>query len=62
MKAYVPREFVMIYAPRDPTELEVVCRIIEAAAYWVSGEQANISILSNLLPERVEDAEERKYY
>ena len=36
---YVPREFIMIYAPRDSTELDVVCRIIEAAAFWVSGGQ-----------------------
>ena len=38
MKAYVPREFVMVYAPRDETELDVVCRIIEAAGFWVSGQ------------------------
>ena len=37
MMAYVPQEFVMIYAPRDRTELDVVCRIIEAAAFWVTG-------------------------
>lgn len=36
---YVPREFIMVYAPRDPMELDVVCRIIEAAGFWVSGEQ-----------------------
>ena len=30
---YVPREFIMVYAPRDSTELDVVCRIIEAAAF-----------------------------
>jgi len=35
MAKYVPREFVMIYAPRNETELAVVCRIIEAASYWV---------------------------
>lgn len=38
MKAYVPREFVMVYAPRDEVELDVVCRIVEAAGFWVSGE------------------------
>lgn len=38
MKAYVPREFVMVYAPRDQEELDVVYRIIEAAGYWVSGQ------------------------
>lgn len=35
---YVPREFVMIYAPRDQVELDVVCRIIEAAGFWAGGE------------------------
>lgn len=42
MMAYVPREFVMIYAPRDRTELDVVCRIIEAAAFWVTGKSFEI--------------------
>jgi len=35
---YVPREFIMVYAPRNSIELDVVCRIIEAAGFWVSGE------------------------
>jgi hypothetical protein len=39
---YVPREFIMVYAPRDLTELDVVCRIIEAAGFWVSGEQFDL--------------------
>jgi hypothetical protein len=38
MKKYVPREFIMVYAPRDHEELDVVCRIIEAAGFWVSGQ------------------------
>lgn len=42
MMAYVPREFIMIYAPRDRTELDVVCRIIEAAAFWVTGRSFEI--------------------
>lgn len=42
LMAYVPREFVMVYAPRDKTELDVVCRIIEAAAFWVSGRSFEI--------------------
>jgi hypothetical protein len=44
MKAYVPREFVMVYAPRNRMELDVVCRIIEAAGFWVSGEQFEIQV------------------
>lgn len=42
MRAYVPREFVLVYAPRNHAELEVVCRIIEAAAYWVSAEELDL--------------------
>jgi hypothetical protein len=44
MKAYVPREFVMVYAPRDRDELDVVCRIIEAAGFWVCGERLELKI------------------
>jgi len=39
MKKYVPREFVMVYAPRNEKELSVVCRIIEAAGFWVTGQR-----------------------
>jgi len=39
LKAYVPREFVMVYAPRDQNELDVVLQIIEAAVFWVCGER-----------------------
>jgi hypothetical protein len=42
MKAFVPSEFLMVYAPRDRTELEAVCLIIEAAGYWVSGQGIEI--------------------
>lgn len=41
---YVPQQFLMVYAPRDRAELEVVCRIIEAAIFWVSGEQVDLKI------------------
>ncbi|KAH6724972.1 hypothetical protein BKA61DRAFT_40906 [Leptodontidium sp. MPI-SDFR-AT-0119] len=58
MKAYVPREFIMIYAPRDRTELDVICRIIEAAGFWVCGERFNLKAESQRLMER--DAEAGK--
>ncbi|PYH95972.1 hypothetical protein BO71DRAFT_397588 [Aspergillus ellipticus CBS 707.79] len=35
----VPTGFVMVYAPRDREELEIVLEIIRAAAWWVSGEE-----------------------
>lgn len=44
MKAYVPREFVMVYAPRDRAELDVVCRIIEAAGFWVCGDRLELKV------------------
>lgn len=37
MRRFVPREFVLVYAPRDEAELRVVGRIIEAAGWWVAG-------------------------
>jgi hypothetical protein len=36
---YVPREFIMVYAPRTKEELVCILRIIEAAAWWVAGER-----------------------
>lgn len=36
-RRFVPRGFVMIYAPRDEAEMEVVERIVKASVWWVSG-------------------------
>jgi hypothetical protein len=58
MKAYVPREFIMIYAPRDRMELDVVCRIIEAAGFWVSGEKVEILVGKEQILGREADAAE----
>lgn len=52
MKAYVPREFIMIYAPRDRMELDVVGRIIEAAGFWVSGRRFEINVEKDRILER----------
>jgi len=51
MGKYVPREFVMVYAPRDTTELDVVCRIVEAAGFWVSGESFQVKAAKDLVLE-----------
>jgi len=51
MKAYVPREFVMVYAPRNRMELDAVCRIIEAAGFWVSGKQFEVGTGRECLPD-----------
>ena len=48
MKAYVPREFVMVYAPRDRAELDVVCRIIEAAGFWVCAGRLDLRVEKDL--------------
>ncbi|KAF2240512.1 hypothetical protein BU26DRAFT_525977 [Trematosphaeria pertusa] len=36
-RRFVPREFVLIYAPRNEQEIEVVMRIIAAGVWWVAG-------------------------
>ena len=40
-RKFVPREFMLIYAPRDEEEVEVVARIIAAGIWWVSGVDVN---------------------
>ncbi|WYZ34902.1 hypothetical protein EsH8_I_001178 [Colletotrichum jinshuiense] len=40
----VPEEFVMVYAPRDDHELRIVCRIIEAAIWYVLSENTEIQV------------------
>jgi len=51
MKKYVPREFIMVYAPRNEAELDIVCRIIEAAGFWVTGQRFEIKIEKDLVLE-----------
>ncbi|KAF2791787.1 hypothetical protein K505DRAFT_339273, partial [Melanomma pulvis-pyrius CBS 109.77] len=36
-RRFVPREFVLIYAPRCEDEVEVAVGIVKAAVWWVSG-------------------------
>ncbi|OLN88740.1 hypothetical protein CCHL11_01906 [Colletotrichum chlorophyti] len=40
----VPEEFIMVYAPRDDHELRIVCRIIEAAIWYVVSEKTDIPV------------------
>lgn len=35
---FVPKTFLMVYAPRDEGELRVVLEVVRAAAWWVSGQ------------------------
>ncbi|KAI4722347.1 hypothetical protein E4T48_01287 [Aureobasidium sp. EXF-10727] len=39
LERFVPGGFVMIYAPRNDSELEVVLEIVHAAAWYVGGEE-----------------------
>ncbi|KAI1823980.1 hypothetical protein F4861DRAFT_539444 [Xylaria intraflava] len=41
----VPRQFTMVYAPRTRDELAVVCRIIEAAGWWVLAKEMRLDML-----------------
>ncbi|KZM24408.1 uncharacterized protein EKO05_0001546 [Ascochyta rabiei] len=40
-RRFVPREFVLIYAPRTETELDAVMQIVAASIWWVSGVDVN---------------------
>lgn len=37
MRRFVPKEFVMVYAPRSEEDITTVVEIVSAAAWWVSG-------------------------
>ncbi|KAJ4341797.1 hypothetical protein N0V87_001460 [Didymella glomerata] len=40
-RRFVPREFVLIYAPRAEQDLDVVMQIVAASIWWVSGVDVN---------------------
>ncbi|KAG9186741.1 hypothetical protein G6011_09849 [Alternaria panax] len=40
-RKFVPREFMLVYAPRDEEEVEVVAKVIAAGIWWVSGVDVN---------------------
>ncbi|KAK3336727.1 hypothetical protein B0T19DRAFT_437455 [Cercophora scortea] len=42
VRAPVPTTFTMIYAPRDESDLRIVCKIIEAAIWYTTAEQVEI--------------------
>lgn len=41
-RAIVPSGFVLVYAPRNESELDVVGRIVGAAAWWVMGREIEL--------------------
>ena len=40
-RRFVPKEFVLIYAPRNEAEVDIVMRIVAASIWWVSGIDVN---------------------
>lgn len=46
VRAPVPTTFTMIYAPRDESDLRIVCRIIEAAIWYTTAEQVELQMES----------------
>jgi hypothetical protein len=40
-RRFVPKEFVLVYAPRDEDEVEIVMKIVAASIWWVSGIDVN---------------------
>lgn len=40
-RRFVPREFVLIYAPRDEKEVDIIMNIVAASVWWVSGVDVN---------------------
>lgn len=40
-RRFVPKEFVLVYAPRNEAEVEVAMRAIAASVWWVSGIDVN---------------------
>ncbi|KAF1841010.1 uncharacterized protein K460DRAFT_380749 [Cucurbitaria berberidis CBS 394.84] len=40
-RRFVPKEFVLIYAPRDEIEVDIMMRIVAASIWWVSGIDVN---------------------
>ncbi|KAK4238297.1 hypothetical protein C8A03DRAFT_15217 [Achaetomium macrosporum] len=42
VKSPLPTTYVMIYAPRDESDLPIVCKIIEAAVWYTAAEKVEI--------------------
>ncbi|KAK8090106.1 hypothetical protein PG997_005067 [Apiospora hydei] len=43
----VPRQFMLVYAPRNMDELKIVCKIVEAAEWWVMAKEYEIDTLED---------------
>ncbi|KAF2182258.1 hypothetical protein K469DRAFT_587152 [Zopfia rhizophila CBS 207.26] len=51
-RRFVPREFVLVYAPRSDEEVETVVRIVDAGVWWVSGVDVRKERIENLEKEQ----------
>jgi hypothetical protein len=40
-RRFVPKEFVLLYAPRNEAEVEVAMKVVAASVWWVSGIDVN---------------------
>lgn len=40
-RRFVPKEFTLIYAPRDEREVDIVMQVVAASIWWVSGIDVN---------------------
>ncbi|KAH9902231.1 hypothetical protein F4778DRAFT_115635 [Xylariomycetidae sp. FL2044] len=45
LKMPVPLQFTMVYAPRTRDELQVICRIIQAASWYITAEEMKMDLL-----------------
>jgi hypothetical protein len=43
LKRFVPAGFIMVYAPRTEEEVKIVMEIVNAAIWWVGGQNLNVS-------------------
>jgi len=50
MSWFVPAGFMMVYAPRNDAELEVVKQIVAAACWWIGGVDVNGEVGSVVPP------------
>ncbi|KAF2496361.1 hypothetical protein BU16DRAFT_375546 [Lophium mytilinum] len=57
MRRFVPKEFIMIYAPREEAEVALVMEIVCAAAWWVSGVVVGEETGMGLKEERLRDVD-----
>lgn len=44
LERFVPRGFVMVYAPRTQEEIFVVLQLVRAAAWWVGGDDIKVPV------------------